>query len=97
MQNGLKIWEEPEANDKDKQYDSCLIIVYLRKSKTCTFRLKSSESDEKCFDVVDESEDKIDDFDENEDGENDDDKKKVKIRMKLKNQALIWIILMWRL
>ena len=36
--------------------------------------LRSSVSDEECFDVVDESEDKIDDFDENEDEENDDDK-----------------------
>jgi hypothetical protein len=40
--------------------------------------LRSSESDEECFDVVDESEDKIDDFDENEDEENDDDKIKAK-------------------
>jgi hypothetical protein len=32
VQNGLKIWEKPEAIDKDKQYDFCFIIFYLCKS-----------------------------------------------------------------
>ena len=46
MQNGLKIWDRPEAIEN------------------------SNECEEECFDVIDESEEKTDDFDGNEDEEN---------------------------